>query len=444
MILRIYLIIIHKVIFFSLKMDLKQFIQIHEKNGTIDYISGGFQKSQYIENNNDTSNLIKLILNKLISDNDKQKIYNQLQSGGLANHITQNKNEVSKKQSFCTEFNLMISNIIGLLGFEFSKYLFVLFGAKHFIHKLVEELKDLNSYEDIDTVVKYIRNLISLGSENTENPLPIKIDEGFNLDDYINLDESSEQTIDYYSADNKPTTEELLFNWMLKDIKSHIKSENIVTFEEDKIKWYDILCDMIDHLELGTYIINNVNDLIINLGRFNICYDKSFIKMFEILYMESLADIPYEFWSSYKPHVIYIEKELKLDVKCSKYTTNFNKYFHKIYDDTLKSSIDALGTNNVLKINVTDSMYELLSDITLNLFLNISRKISNNQLIYAYFGKSTRIQFIQVFQALMDCAPRLHIFSPSQRAIMHYILLGDKVLSDSIKLVKELQKDNIK
>lgn len=423
-------------------MDLKQFILIHEKNGTLDYVSGGFQKSQYVENSNDTANLIKLILNKLISDNDKQKIYNQLQSGGLANHITQNKNEVSKKQSFCTEFNLMVSNIIGLLGFEFSKYLFVLFGAKHFIRKLVEDLKYANSYDDIDMIVRYIKNLINLGSEKANGSLPIKIDDEFSLDDYINTPGYQEETIDYFSASNQLTTEEILFEWMLKDIKMHIKSENIVTFGEDKARWYDILSDMIDHLKLGTYVINDVNDLIINLGKFNTCYDKSFIKMFEILYTESFADIPYEFWSSYKPHVIYIEKELKLDVKCGKYISNFSKYFHKIYDDTLKSSIDALGNDDVLKINVTDSMYELLSDITLNLFLNISRKISNNQLIYAYFGKSTRIQFIQVFQALMDCAPRMHIFSPSQRAMMHYILLGNKVLSDSIKLVKELEKQD--
>lgn len=414
-------------------MDLRQFIQIHEKNGTLEYVSGGFQKSQYIESSNDTVNLIKQILNKLIVINDKQKIYSQLQSGGLASHVTQSKSDANKKQSFCTEFNIMVANILGLIGFEFSKYLFFLFGVKHFLTKLVDEIDSASNYEEIDMLVKYIRNLMSLGYEKGDMPVPIKIDSGFSLDNYIEHLSVEEQTIDYFSATNQ-TTAEILFNWLLKDIKLHIKSENIVTFEEDKSKWHHMLSDMIDHLDLCTYVVENVNDLIINLGKFNICYDKSFIKMFEILYNESFADIPYEFWGSYKPHVTYIEKELKLDVKCNKYTDNFNKYFHKIYDDTLKSAMEVLGSD-VLKVEVTNGMYELLSDITLNLFINISRKISNNQLVYAYFGKSTRIQFIQVFQAIMDCAPRLQLFSTSQRAMLHYILLGDKVLADSIKIV---------
>lgn len=417
-------------------MDLRQFIELHEKNSTLEYVAGGFQKSQYIEPSSDTVNLVKNILNKLIAVNDKQKIYNQLQSGGLASHTTQSKTEVSKKQSFCTEFNVMISNIIGLIGFEFSKYLFFLFGIKHFLTKLVEEINTATSYEAIEMSVLYMKNIMSLGFEKPNAPFPLKIDEGFNLEDYGYSQPDDDKPIDYFGADSETSTAEILFNRLLKDIKTHIKSENIVTFEEDKLNWYDMLCEMLDHVELGNYVVDNVNDLIINLGKFDICYDKSFIKMFEILYNESFADIPYEFWKSYKPHVIYLEKELELETKTCKYTDNFNKYFHKIYDETLKSAVDALGSS-VLKVEITPNMYELLSDITLNLFISISRKIANNQLIYAYFGKSTRIQFIQVFQAIMDCAPRLQIFSPSQRAMLHYILLGEKVLADAVKTVHD-------
>ena len=172
----------------------------------------------------------------------------------------------------------------------------------------------------------------------------------------------------------------------------------------------------------------------------NVCYDKSFIKMFEILYKESFADIPHELWSAYKPHIKYVENELKLDIKCSKFLTNFNKYYHKVYDETLKSVMEVIPPDDVLKIDITDKMYELMSDITFNLYVNISKKIACNQLTYAYFGKSTRIQFIQMFQALMDCSPRLYTFSKSQRMTLHYILLSKKVINDSISIANEMDE----
>lgn len=435
-------------------MDLKQFIQTHKNNGTLDSIIDGFEKSSFVEPNSDTSVLIKSILSVLISDEDgdKQKIYNQLQSGGLAN-AKSGKTEISKKQSFCTEFNQMVINILGLLGSEFSKYLFVLMGAKHMIAQEINAIAESQDYNSILKHIINIKNFMSLGDvddySNTEElnyrceassnfETPIDIDDEFFEEFYLEQETSENQN--YLEIEVKSNKKNNMFNQLISEIKQLIKSENILSFEDDRQEWCQMLEEMLSHIILKTYHINSIDDLCLNLTGINVCYDKSFIKMFEILYKESFADIPYDLWSTYKPHISYIEKELKLDIKCSKYLTNFNKYFHKVYDETLKSVVEKIPQEDVLKINVTDKMYELLSDITFNLYVNISKKISCNQLTYAYFGKSTRIQFIQMFQALMDCSPRLYVFTKSQRMTLHYILLSKKVINESIKIVNGMNE----
>ena len=337
----------------------------------------------------------------------------------------------------------MIINILGLLGSEFSKYLIVLFGAKQMIKREIQSISEAQNYETILKHVINIKNFINLGDfddyaklDETFEP-PIDIREEF-YDKYCQpIASSSNEEQNYYQLEVKTNRKLLVFNQLINEIKQLIKSENVLSFEDDRDEWCAMLNELLDNMILKTYYVNNIDELCLSLGPWNICYDKSFLKMFEILYKESFADIPYELWSSYKPHIRYIENELKLDIKCSKYLTSFNKYYHKIYDETLKSVCEKLNTANgdILNISITDEMYELLSDVTFNLFVNISKKIANNQLTYAYFGKSTRIQFIQMFQALMDCSPRLYLFTESQRMVLHYILLSKKVIKESIQII---------
>ena len=438
-------------------MDLKQFIQTHKNNGTLDGIKDGFEKSAFVEPNNDISALIKAILNTLLADEDgdKQKIYNQLQSGGLAG-AKSSKIEISKKQSFCTEFNQMVINIQGLIGTEFSKYLFVLMGAKQMIKQEISEIAKAQDYTSILKHVINIKNFMSLGDisdySNTENikslqdslsnsEPPIDIDDEFYNKFYSEQDDNYNPN--YLEIEVKSNKKNNIFNQLISEIKKLIKSENVLSFENDRQEWCEMLEEMLSHLIMTSYTINTIDELCLNLTGIDICYDKSFIKMFEILYKESFADIPYELWPTYKPHIQYIEKELKLDIKCNKYLNNFNKYFHKIHDETLKSVVEKISQEDILKINITDKMYEQLSDVVFNLYINISKKIACNQLTYAYFGKSTRIQFIQLFQALMDCSPRLYMFSKSQRMILHYVLLSKKVINESIKIVEEIDCENI-
>ena len=76
------------------------------------------------------------------------------------------------------------------------------------------------------------------------------------------------------------------------------------------------------------------------------------------------------------------------------------------------------------------------ANICVNLYVNMAKKLSNSQLLFATFGKSTRIQFMQILQAVMDCTPRLYKFNESQLAVLHFILMNDKTFQSSVEAWK--------
>ena len=430
-------------------MDLREFILYHKQHNSIDTFVDGFERSSFVDATNEIPNLIKQILAspKLIGDLEKQKLYNQLQSGGVASTKTE-KAETQKKQSFCTEFNQMILNILGLLGFDFSKYLFFLFGLRTILKREIEYIRQSKTYEEILTHLTYINNIFSLGeSKNTINTeeSPLDIDDTF-YTSYFD-DEEYEQLFNQQPSGNNSklyidlevkSKKTILFDYLINEVKKLVKVENILSFEEDKKEWMELLDLMFEHLIIRSYTINTIDELILNLGRYNVCYDKSFIKMFDVLYEESFVQIPVEHRTHIFPHVVFIESELGLDVKCSKYITGFNKYYHKIFDETLKSVMEVLSIDEILKLDISDEFYDRLSNITLNLFVQICKKIANNQQVYTFVGRSTRIQFSQVLSAVMDCAPRNTVFTRAQFATIYFILLSRKVLHESVKIVCDI------
>ena len=428
-------------------MDLKKFIKYHEANKSLDSIVDGFEKSSFVDSTNEIPILVKQILSspKLMGDLEKQKLYNQLQSGGIATTKAE-KAETQKKQSFCTEFNQMMLNILGLIGFDFAKYLYFLFGMRQILIREIDYIKEARTYEDILTHLVYIRNIFSLGEANNEAPFDIaeefytsyydeeEYNQLFNNSCYDNSKSNNQIYIDLEVKNKK----NIMFDNLIKTVKRLVKVENVLSFDEDKHEWIDMLNCIVDNLIVREYTIDCVDDLVLNLGPYNVGYDKSFIKMFDVLYDESFVQIPPEFRNNMYPHHLFIERELHLDVKLNKFVNGFNKYFHKTFDETLKSVMESLQPDEIVKLNITEEFYDRLSNMTLNLYVQICKKIANNQQVYTFVGRSTRIQFSQVLSALMDCAPRNTLFTKTQFATIYYILLSRKVMHESVKTVCEI------
>lgn len=400
-------------------MDIKEFIQFHIDNETYNNIAEGFVKSEYVVHNNEYALFIKQILNKLSNEN---KYYNLLQSGGLSTHDTTE----NKKISFCTEFNIFISNIIGLIGFDISKYLLILFGSRVIINNLIQNILSCESYNDIKTNINLLSNFMNLNNYSV-----------FHLNkEFINKikNNKDKDSIEYYNYEIDDSSCKLLFDYLLSHLNMRLTCENTIIFNSDKQYYYNTLTDMMNNLIINEYDINCVDELIINLGKYNICYDNSFIKMFEILHNESYADIPYELWEKYNPTIQYLTNDLDIDV--NNICNILDKYYRKIFNDTYEVVFNDIG-NKIANIKLTNKMYISLVNITISLLVNISIHLSNNQFINMYFGKSTRIQFVQLYDTIINCTPRNMQFSKSQRTILHYILLSDKIIKDSYDLISK-------
>jgi hypothetical protein len=444
-------------------MDLREFLNVHISNNTIGNIIEGVGQSTFADTNINIYELVKNILSKLLMSNEKQRIYNQLQSGGIVVPAVK-KNETDKKQSYCTDFNLILNNLLALLGYEFSKYLMYLSTLKHHIKKITLMLKNSSSYEEILYLITCMENIYKLGESSlTGESLMIGKEfdykkyiltsDKYTTSDFIFQTESpmkrpSFSGIELVSPSNEIAYQQNVSSQNGKNIFSQlktkldivIKSGSIINFEKDKELWLNMFDEMISCTSFQGYIINTIDELCINLGNFDVGYDGSFLKLFDMLYRENYTDIPRDYvepkiYLKVLPHITYL-KELEIG-SCDIYLNALNKYFRKIYNETYKSLSSVSSTIEVFKIDVTDNMYEYLSHISLNLFVQITRNIANNQVIQTCFGKSTRIQFIQILTAVHGCLPKLQSFTESQKNTLHYFLLSKKTLQESFNIMNK-------
>lgn len=450
-------------------MDLRKFIKANEEAGTLDMITKGYSHSQFNENMNEIASLVKEIVQKQSTEDDKQLILDQLQSGGISSKAVGEKFLQPRKLSFCTEFNNIIANLQSILGFEFAKYLYVLFGISHYVDAISNNIINSECYEDILTSIVKIRNLLSLGlfrpttsDSQSKSKLKTKkqttakksvtiqsrpdcslssIAETFTLlDTFKPLPPNAKVSVYFQDIYSLKSNSELtpivqILENIVNAINDCIKSENVIMFEQDKKFCHETVKNMCDNISYNTYSIVDVNDLLLNLGEYSIGYEGSFIKMFEILYKESFADIPDDIPRNvFRPVQYFLEQELKIENKYDKYIDTLTSYFRSVYQQVFKSSSEVV--QKMLAVDVSDEVYDMLANICVNLYVNMAKKLSNSQLLFAAFGKSTRIQFMQILQAVMDCTPRLYKFNESQLAVLHFILMNDKTFQSSVEAWK--------
>lgn len=424
-------------------MDLRKFIEFNIKSGFIGDVLTGIENSAFYPEDVDIGTLIKILLD--LNDADKQQIYSQLQSGGISQ--TQLEYGILKKRlSFCTDFPIMANNILALLGYDFSKSLTGLLTLPRRLKILVDTFENLKTYSDCKRSMQYIYNILSLESRGVP---AFKIKDEFDPSKYSLIDESFTM--------NSNVGRLAFMNNILAKIDKLISHKNYVLFHKDKHNWKVVLDDLMKNIELNDYVIDSVDELCIILNDFDVGYKGSFIYIFSILYMENFACIPVsmlnsEYVDEHKMHVDYAKK-MGLE-KYVDYTSSFDRYFKRIYkltEDELESSSstkEQTNTQHSLKIVTTTTLYEQLSSITMNLFIQLTKNMAYAQLNQSFFGKSNRVQFIQVITALMACQPRSARliappntppieFTDSQREAIHYFLLTSKLLNDSYTILSK-------
>lgn len=421
-------------------MNLVDFIKYYNDSGCLSYIINGFEKSQWVDLNTGIFRLVRAIIDT--NTGGYNKVYKQLQSG-----ITVELREPTvKKISYCTEFDQMLANLLGMLGWEFSSFIMMLLGIRHITAREIEAILKCNTYKDIARQIKFIHNLYTY---------PVVVDEQFytylnnrkadttthslmfvgggvsaasTINTYNNNTTSSE--INYFSAVQYSTLDKV-FDDILKQISNYETANNEIAFEINREEWYSIMYMLLKYTTFDEYNVDNIDQLIMNNRK--MWKDTPFVKLFQLSMMETVSDAPYEMQSYYKPWLTYCQK---LNIRIDTYQTALQSYFTKVYEDTCAV---CTGEHNVdgIKLNITSSLITQLSDIAFNLCVGIGKFLSELQNINALFGHSIRIQFMHVYQAALYMLPRYCVIPDRQKCMLHYLLLSNKVLIDVTKLIVE-------
>lgn len=387
-----------------------------------------FDKSEFCPTSNDIPNMVKEMLSNLMADASKVK-FKQTLSGAITE-----VNPYEKKQSFCSDFSQMIKNIVGLLGFEFSKFLMVHMGMFKIIDMIVEDVEAKSTtYEDVLYRITAIYNLMKSVPKSTYNFMMKKTD-------------GEKRQINQVVLEDDGVTS--FFDNLFAELNGYIQSKSISQFDIHKAEIVASVKSFIDSITQVILTAENPTDLVImNMGEYGLLYDGSFIKIFEILYKSIYADNPRYNDKSVSSIVQFnlVERTMDTTIGLSDKTSTYyvkylEEYFNNIYRMTYESLYeDAALIPYLQKVQLvmTNTVITAMSKITLCMFTRLVILMNWNRVTLLLTSTPSRIQYYQVLQAFL-CLPSGIDFSytEQQMFVICYVLTSDS----SVKATKSQQR----
>ena len=373
-------------------MDCESFINYFIQNNKLYSIKYGLQQSEFATNID-----IHLIIKNILS-NYNYSIINCQQSG-----IPSDKNTCSKKLSYCTNFELLIDNLVIIFGYEFCKYLMYRINVKYLLQKIINQFDniEINSYEGILDLIKLFIRIYNF----TKMQL---IHDKF----YPEF----EKTIFYkYHGKND------IFDNLIKDVS--VKSNCVSEFLETKDITKNILNLINNHSEVSskTIEINNLNDLVFKIDFLEIGYDGSFYEIANDLYNINPNN-----------EELIVKYNLKTIIS-QNIIPNFNVYYDKLVKMISEKYPD-------YTINLNKDFKEQLINIVIDYFICFGINIAEYYNIIMNFEKTCRIHFKTIYHSILMCKVKYTDYTPSQKTLIHYSLLSSVSLLKSIEITMMKQK----
>ena len=385
-----------------------------------------FDKSAYCPTTNDIPNMTKEMLSKLMADSSHVNF--KLTLSGAISEV----GEYEKKQSFCSDFMQMIKNILGLIGFEFSKFLMVHMGMFKLIRMIIKDIeKKSSTYEDVLYRLTAIYNLMkSVPKSNYQ---------------FSNNQDTSKKIYNGMLVDDGVT---VFFENIFSQINGYIQLNNISMFDKHKREIVSSVKDFIESITQVILSVETPTDLIImNMGEYGVLYDGSFIKLFEVLYKAIYADNPRYNDKSVTSIVQFnlVEKTMDTDIGLSDKTSAYYiKYLEEYFNNIYRMSYESLYADEKLlkylqkvQLVMTNTVMTAMAKITLCMFTRLVILINWNRISLLLTSTPSRIQYYQILQAFL-CLPSGIDFSYTrqQMFIICYILTSD----NSAKVTKSQRK----
>ena len=406
-------------------------------------LTQGFQNSEFYNNNISLDSLFKDII-QLFIDNDKCVMFNKDSKykinpqNGLIKSInkTNNKKTSEKNITYGSDLKIVLNNLVGLLGYEFSTSILLLSLYPTIIQQLIEEIKTTSSYKQLQSVINTIDNAYKLcGIYNQQ----------------VN---NTDDNIFYYNQEENNGC----INEILAKIRLRISNNNNISFEDDKQEIYDKLINMFNNTSFDSVCVRSIDNLCIEFGKYKPCYDNYFMKMWELLFKETYADV-YEYENIYPkfttninndletieiPFITLLNKYAQYNVNNYNIINNINKqivYLKQYFKNITKKTLMSIDDNNKhLNVCVQDVLYEHLSIVFINMLIVYAKNIV---ILHDYtnnIGKTVKLQFMELFNSFKLTTPTLLTYSESQLTCLHYIMLTKQTLDSVYEEKQEKEK----
>lgn len=397
-------------------MDLTETLIAASKNGTLDLIKNGFENSQFGRDVPDCGGIVKHILEKL-NKNNPLKCDVTTVNGVLSVSDADKKNS----NSFSNEFQIMCTNLLILCGYELSYNYSILLSLPNIIEQYAEHIKTATDYETILNNILALKNLYSREEVCVE-----KFQSNFMTEDdnsfVFNFNDSVQQA---------PKNE--FFENICKHVKNGLDNNHVSIFVIHKQQYIKEIDNLVKNTRIENILVEDVNDLLHNIGNKPV-YDSWFIKAWSLLYDELLVDCRNCKLDVHPLEELYIN--LNLNTYKTNYISRFTVYLDQVLTETKNSITEVLGEDGVAEIEISRELITYLSEMMLNLYTNIAYELFHNQ-HFNHATKSSRVHYSLLYFIIINCKPRLFMYSQSQLNALRYILLPKKSIMESIEVLSK-------
>ena len=377
-------------------MNSESFFNYFINNGLEQEIKGSMSKSEFAITSFKMSDLITAIMS-----NHKYTTVN-CQQNGLPNV---NRVKSNRKISYCTNFDIMINNFTTLFVYETVKYLLIRCNMKDFLHNGVEKISTINDFSIFKGFVDDWIKLFSCGSLSVDNQ---KLIEQLKTTKFYNK----------YKCRN--------INEVKSCILTDLRSTEVLHYALIMKEITNILKIVLESSNQNNVIINSINDLLIPETRFDILYTGSFLRMLTKMYDKC---------DEKKFNEMLIEYEIKKTID-----TNFKETIPSWITFNLNKVNSIVtkhneSTDSKVTINVNSQFVNYLSEAIIYYYCVWAINLAHSYDIILGFDKTSRVLFKIIYGTIISTTPTFFEYTPSQKTLIHYVLLTDVQLGKSFNTI---------
>ena len=291
------------------------------------------------------------------------------------------------------------------------------YGVYYLAKKLLSQVEEAMSYEELRIIGLQIHDLLRESSTCTcvfdkGRPIDIGVGSGVKI--------------------------EGIFEEIDKIINDGIESGSNSSFEGDRKLVQNSLDGLIYSISSITRSISCIDELCFNAGEFNVCYKHSFLKFFELVLRASTIDTrDISALQNYIDHTISMK-----DGNLVSFVDYFNKHFQEMSQkvfNTLMNDSDLESDISKVHLVLKNSLFAELGTVAAIAIVRICRMLANTRLSYLITdGRSTRIQFFQVFQSLLQSTVSLDIdLDRFDLFVLYHSLTSSRQMKARVKKQKQ-------